>query len=61
MEKLIDLNQSLKTCVFLNLMKLIGTELGRDKAGANIMVVYSLAKRGYYLAISKGRKHFCHH
>lgn len=34
-------------------MKSTGTELSRDGGGANIMATYSLAKMGYYLAISK--------
>lgn len=32
--------------IFLKLMKLTGTELGRDRGGADPMAAYSLAKRG---------------
>ena len=49
------------TRAFLKLMKLTGIELGRERAGATTMAMYSLAKNNYYLVIGKREKNFHHH
>lgn len=46
------------TWAFLKLLKLTGIELGRERAGATTMAMYSLAKNSYYLVIGKREKTF---
>lgn len=47
-----------QTWISLKLLKSTGTELGRDREGTNTMEVYSLAKKGYYQLLVKGKKYF---